>query len=1080
MPIQHTLFQEIQKQIDQLGYLGHSDIASGLIQPGQEWHAPIPVKQEHEWYHGSMFISEDRLQRYADFEDMDLHPFTSAIFDIYAEQASQPDPWGNVMQVISPDRAVKDELTELFFDRLNINQTLYDVVRSTVKTGDHFLYMVLQRDRRGILFAKDIPAYTIWRLEWEGKLFGFVQYTPGGQTPVLDPFTVVHFKTATGKEKYRPYGTAILDAARRHYRQLKLMEDAMVVYRITRAPERRVFFINTARVPPAKAEGYIEQVIHKFRKKPFINPLTSEIDWRSNQMCVSGDTEVPLLSGEIKTIRELAKDHEDSKKNWVYSVDPTNGCQIVPDEIEWAGMTRQNAQMVKVTLDNGESVKCTPDHKFPLRDGTKCQAQNLRPGDSMMPFYRKHQKINGSKLEKNKPDYEAIHDIKSQKWIFTHRLVAESVHNHRGGYNLLIHHKDFNSLNNSPENLKIMSLEDHGKLHKELGRRRFIAYNKSPEKIAAVRRSNLKRNSKKYIIAYNNSPQHAADNAIRSEAFKKTWNENRELFRDRARLDFDEKTWTFLRTFVQENPGANRDQIIEALQDNMLDHLLDLNPEYRWAHHYRSGHKKLSRMVVQTRMEERYGTKSFKEFKQIALHNHKVISVEFLDEREDTYTLTIKRTHNYSLQIGIFSLNSPEEDFFIPIRDGQEGTRIDTLPGAENLGEVDDVKWFKDQILTVAKVPRVYINDPDGGSSERRENLAQIDSRFAISTMRIQSQILEGYTKAAIVHLLLRGYTKDRALNFRLELTNPSHAFEKQELEVERDRLGLLRDYTDAGFARSWVWEKVMHLAPSEIKRMIRRRHAEDLLLAYQEAEVEAYRDATVQRLTTAFEEPEEGGGDEEPRGGFAQDDDEKKVLPPGKNKDGEESDSEVVVPGDKEQLEKDKFSVEKDKVKLEKEKIQQQRDSLRDAQRALSDKQKSSSSTTPSEETTAIAKWERRSDNQMLVELSEKRNQLTNVLDEIIDKDGLNSKSDDDLYNLNTQGDLTLREDKLRKPRGATARGTLQMLAEGELLPITLPGGANGNRNESNLSDGATKMFHMKQHKLLADWKKSEELKNE
>jgi hypothetical protein len=136
---------------------------------------------------------------------------------------------------------------------------------------------------------KFLPAKTVYRIEDKSKLMGFVQQVPQGESITFAPFEIVHFKLATTVSAFNPYGTSVLESSRRAWRQLKLMEDAMVVYRVTRAPERRVFKIPVGRLPTAAAEQLLERQRHKFRKKNLVNSRTGDIDWRANSMAPDED-----------------------------------------------------------------------------------------------------------------------------------------------------------------------------------------------------------------------------------------------------------------------------------------------------------------------------------------------------------------------------------------------------------------------------------------------------------------------------------------------------------------------------------------------------------------------------------------------------------------------------------------------------------------------------------------------------------------------------------------------------------------------------------------------------------------------
>lgn len=174
--------------------------------------------------------------------------------------------------------------------------------------------------------------------------------------------------------------------------------------------------------------------------------------------CLAGETKVQLLNGKEKTIKEL---YEEKAKNiWLYSVSEDG--QITPGKAQEVKMTRTNAEVWKVTLDNNESFECTPDHKIMMRDGTYKEARDLKSGDSLMPLYKKiSTEMSGKKKFKG---YEQVYDLKSSEYKYTHRVVYDALNNNKSKG--VIHHQDFTKLNNEPSNLKKMSWKEHIALHK--------------------------------------------------------------------------------------------------------------------------------------------------------------------------------------------------------------------------------------------------------------------------------------------------------------------------------------------------------------------------------------------------------------------------------------------------------------------------------------------------------------------------------------------------------------------------------------------------------------------------------------
>nr|DAU07803.1 MAG TPA: capsid assembly protein [Caudoviricetes sp.] len=269
--------------------------------------------------------------------------------------------------------------------------------------------------------------------------------------------------------------------------QLKMMEDALVIYRITRAPERRVFYVDVGNLPGLKAEQYVNNVMNKFRNKVVYDAETGEVKNNRNYMsvcedfflprreggkateiqtlpgCLSMDTKVSLLDGRELSIREIENEIDGGKQLWTYSCHPETG-KVVPGLITWAGVTQKSAKVMKLTLDNGETITCTPDHKFPIKDVGFVRADQLKVNDSLIPLYRRTQYI-----AKHKPNrtYEQVYDNETHEWQFTHRLVSNYIDTNCDIKHPVIHHADFNRFNNDPTNLVKMTWDDHVRVHNE-------------------------------------------------------------------------------------------------------------------------------------------------------------------------------------------------------------------------------------------------------------------------------------------------------------------------------------------------------------------------------------------------------------------------------------------------------------------------------------------------------------------------------------------------------------------------------------------------------------------------------------
>jgi hypothetical protein len=170
--------------------------------------------------------------------------------------------------------------------------------------------------------------------------------------------------------------------------QLRMLEDANVIYTLVRSPERRVFYIDVGNLPKAKAEQYLHDMMARHKNKVVYDPTSGEIRDDRKMMCYDLGTKIPLLDGRTLELRQIIEEHENGKTNWVYSCDPISG-KFYPGPVSWAGITKHDSEVVKVTFDNGKSVICTPDHKFPVWNKGFVEAQYLTTEDSIIPGHRK-------------------------------------------------------------------------------------------------------------------------------------------------------------------------------------------------------------------------------------------------------------------------------------------------------------------------------------------------------------------------------------------------------------------------------------------------------------------------------------------------------------------------------------------------------------------------------------------------------------------------------------------------------------------------------------------------------------------
>ena len=265
----------------------------------------------------------NRKKRYKEYEEMDEYPEVGAAFDIYADDTTQKGPRGERWTIDSKNSLVVTEV-ENFFKDIRLDKILWDICRNTVKYGDCFIEMIVnvEKPEEGIKKLKVLNPNYLLRVENEfGYLKKFLQEIPssdvnevlyngtGEQRPVkyieLDKHQIVHFRLHTSDPVFYPYGKSIAALCHRIFRSLKMMEDAMMIYRLSRAPERRIFYIDTGNLPTSKAEMFIERIKQKFKKEKFYQDSTSQVNSRYNPMSLDEDFFVATKNGKGTKIDTL-------------------------------------------------------------------------------------------------------------------------------------------------------------------------------------------------------------------------------------------------------------------------------------------------------------------------------------------------------------------------------------------------------------------------------------------------------------------------------------------------------------------------------------------------------------------------------------------------------------------------------------------------------------------------------------------------------------------------------------------------------------------------------------------------------
>jgi len=260
------------------------------------------AKVENNLYTQAVYYEPTRLAAFYDYESMEYTPEISTALDIYAEESTTPDQNGYVLQVYSESKRIKSILVDLFVNTLDINTNLPMWIRNMCKYGDNFVYLKLDAEK-GINGCLQLPNIEIERLE-RGIDSRTAQATMNLNRKALkfnwkardaefNTWEVAHFRLL-GDDRKLPYGTSMLEKARRIWKQLVLSEDAMLIYRTSRAPERRVFKVFVGNMDDKDVEAYVQRVANKFKRDQIVDRKTGNVDLRFNQMAVDQDYFIPV------------------------------------------------------------------------------------------------------------------------------------------------------------------------------------------------------------------------------------------------------------------------------------------------------------------------------------------------------------------------------------------------------------------------------------------------------------------------------------------------------------------------------------------------------------------------------------------------------------------------------------------------------------------------------------------------------------------------------------------------------------------------------------------------------------------
>jgi hypothetical protein len=805
------------------------------------------------WYSQVMRGPGSRMQSYTQYNIMDADVDIARSLDIIAEEMTGKDEKTQLPLQIVYNKEDNQDISDTtavtlrqavrqWSELQDFNRRLFGIARTLIKYGDCFFQK--SSDTKKWKYIDPVLVYGI-EIDKDGNIINYhikrpsepsastVYGTRDEQMEIVPAAAIIHFTMSDEMGDSAPFGQSVLRPIFRVYRQLSMIEDAVIIYRIVRAPERRVFYIDVGNMPPQRVKQYLEQVKNEIRQKRVPgstnNGQKSIVDGQYDPQCLALDTKVPLLDGRILPLSSIIEEYQAGKKNWVYSCDPVTG-EIKPGEVAWAGITRRNAQVVKVTLDNGEVITCTPDHRFPVQGKGFVQAKDLTPDMSLVPFNRRW--VSNTKVEDTPfhQGYEEVFDVSKQRWVKTHQLVNENVdlpaHRHALDEKLtVVHHLDFNKHNNAPSNLVRMGMRDHLLLHSDHNADRFHAWPVDRQQAALQQ---VRQGLQNYWDTV--TPEAEAKRQVAMWKAHRRANRPQVVRRSSSyspalgqRLTVNDRVISLLCDKIKEDPTIRKQALIEWMSTSptFMSAFREVNAPST------TGRRSAPTWTYVEVIKEHLEAKNFAHLKhKLALQNHKIRSIEFILQTQDTGCLTVGENvhnwHTFALAGGVFVANSIQEDMFFPVTATGRGSRVETLPGGTEDFGTNLLKYFQEKISRGLRIPTSYMGGAEGAGAQYNDGkvgIAYIEElRFAKFVMRLQDRLEKVLDQEFKIYLKVCGLKIDDEIFF-LKLPDPANFALYRQAALDADLIGSFNNIEGTKYlSKRFILKRYLGLTDDELQ----------------------------------------------------------------------------------------------------------------------------------------------------------------------------------------------------------------------------------------------------------------------
>jgi intein/homing endonuclease len=848
----------------------------------------IELQQQEQLYSQFYKVEKNQLQRtmqyeaqrlpaFMDYEGMEYYPMIAAALDLYAEEATTIGENGKMLNIYSKSDRVKKVLEDLFYDVININSNLVSWTRTMCKYGDNMIYLLPEKGK-GITMVKQLPVFEMERKEdvINNKLKVWFKRRDTGQE--FTPMEIAHFRLA-GDDKYYPYGSSILNKGRRTWRQC-LDENTEIwtpngskkIKNIEIGDE--IFSFNT------DDEKYFKSIV----KNKSFNGIKDRflIKTRHREIIVTDDHPI-LIKNEnneyhYKNINEINKKYDtlvlpsiDENNEFIVQMDNDDyyvGLNDIGKEkvqkIESIGIINKIKSLnLKSSYKNIHSFLKGNNRKIKYSDYIILMNEFNLNLEYIDIFYSKNSipaivdKNCNYKLTKD--FYRFFGFMLGDGWISENGNVgfALGVYEDENNYYIKLAKelsKNKNSIITCRKDTKSCSFtlysNEFANIIKKFGFITGFNNKRIPKDIFNISIEN------KYEFIKGIFDADGCDN---SNVYSSS---NYELIKDLQllaktinikvgrKISIDKRLYTnFNGNVIQKNESYklyinlnsfNYDQILfQKITDIIkLDsgNVWDIEVDNKYHNFIAEGlvvHNCI--MAEDAMLSYRILRAGEKRVFKIDVGNLDVNDIESYIQKVAT---KFKRSPQINRDNGNidhrFNILGNDEDYFIPVRNSNAGTVIDTLPGGESLDKIADIEYLRDNLFTSLGVPKPFLGYQN--TAGEGKNLAQQDMRFSKKVNRVQQSIIQELNKIAIIHLYLLGF-EDELDNFSLSLSSPSNQAEILKVELLTLKMQLYNELTqtqDNGIAaasHTWAKKNILNWSEDEIVKDLENQMMERIVI---------------------------------------------------------------------------------------------------------------------------------------------------------------------------------------------------------------------------------------------------------